>query len=78
MWPGLCVIMNSGFDASATAWYLAGAKGKTVKVFFLNGQQGPYLETKQGWSVDGVEFKVRGDAAAKAIDWKSLLKNLGA
>lgn len=65
-------------DSSATAYYLAGSKGKTVKVFFLNGQAGPYLETKQGWSVDGVEFKVRGDAAAKALDWKALVKNAGA
>ncbi|MGE0919446.1 prohead protease/major capsid protein fusion protein [Trichlorobacter lovleyi] len=65
-------------DASSKNWYLAGPKGKTVKVFFLNGQQGPYLETKQGWSTDGVEFKVRGDAAAKAVDWKAMIKNAGA
>lgn len=65
-------------DADAKTWYLAGPKGKTVKVFFLNGQQGPYLETKQGWSIDGVEFKVRGDAAAKAVDWKAMVKNAGA
>lgn len=39
--------------------YLAGPKGKTVTVFFLNGNQKPYLETKNGWSRDGVEFKVR-------------------
>jgi hypothetical protein len=66
------------FDASATAFYLAGAKGKTVNVYFLNGNQTPYMETKQGWNVDGVEYKVRIDAGAKAIDWKSLLKNAGA
>lgn len=64
-------------DASATAWYLAGDKGKTVKLFFLNGNQAPYMETKQGWSVDGVEYKVRIDAGAKAIDWKFLFKNAG-
>jgi hypothetical protein len=66
------------FDDSATAYYLAGAKGKTVNVYFLNGNQTPYMETKQGWNVDGVEYKVRIDAGAKAIDWKSLLKNAGA
>ncbi len=66
------------FDDSATAWYLAGDKGKTVKMYFLNGNQAPYMETKQGWSVDGVEYKVRIDAGAKAIDWKSLFKNAGA
>lgn len=65
-------------DDSATAWYLAGPRGKTVKVFFLNGNQMPYLETKQGWNVDGVEYKVRIDAGAKAMDWKALTKNAGA
>ena len=65
-------------DNSTTAWYMAARKGKTVKVFFLNGQKAPYMETKQGWSVDGVEFKVRIDAGAKAMDWKGLVKNAGA
>lgn len=65
-------------DDSATAWYMAGPNGKTVKVFFLNGNEAPYLETKQGWSVDGVEYKVRIDAGAKAMDWKGLIKNAGA
>jgi hypothetical protein len=62
-------------DTSTSVWYMAGPKGQTVKVFFLGGQQTPYLETKQGWSVDGVEFKVRIDAGAKAVDWKALVKN---
>ena len=65
-------------DASTTAWYLSGPRGKTVTVFFLNGNQAPYMETKEGWSVDGVEYKVRIDAGAKAVDWKALLKNAGA
>lgn len=65
-------------DASTKAWYLAGPKGKTVKVFFLNGQKSPYLESRQGWSVDGTEYKVRIDAAAKAVDYRALYKNPGA
>jgi len=65
-------------DSSATGFYFAGPKGKTVTVFFLNGQQAPYMETRQGWSVDGVEYKVRLDCGAKAIDWKALVKNAGA
>lgn len=65
-------------DSSATAWYMAGPKGKTIKVFFLGGNQTPYMETKTGWGTDGVEYKVRIDGAAKAIDWKALVKNAGA
>jgi hypothetical protein len=62
---------------SEKAWYLAGPKGKTVKVFYLNGNEEPYLETREGWTIDGAEFKVRIDAAAKAVDWRALLKNEG-
>jgi hypothetical protein len=65
-------------DSSTTAWYLAARKGKTVKVFFLNGNKAPFLDTKQGWNVDGVEFKVRIDCGAKALSWKGLYKNAGA
>lgn len=61
-------------DASTSAWYLAGAKGKTVKIFFLNGQQAPQLYTRDGWRVDGTEWKVKMRCAAKAVDWRSLYK----
>ncbi|MBI9092913.1 MAG: hypothetical protein JEZ12_27165 [Desulfobacterium sp.] len=64
-------------DNLTTGWYLAGPKGKTVNMFFLNGVQAPYMETKQGWNVDGVEYKVRIDAGAKAVDWKALFYNYG-
>ena len=33
---------------------------------------------RAGWSRDGVEFKIRIDAAAKALDWKTFYKNPGA
>lgn len=65
-------------DDSTTAWYLAATKGKTVKMFFLNGMKTPYMEQKTGWTVDGVELKVRMDAAAKAVDHRGLYKNPGA
>ncbi len=56
-------------------WYLAGPADKTVRVFFLNGVQRPYLEMQSGWSVDGTEMKVRIDCAAKALDWRALYLN---
>jgi hypothetical protein len=65
-------------DASTTAFYFAGPKGKTIRVFFLNGNRVPYLEAKEGWNMDGVEFKTRIDAGAKALSWKGLVKNAGA
>lgn len=65
-------------DDSTTAWYGLGPKGKTVKLFFLNGNRTPYLETKEGWHTDGVEFKTRIDVGAKAVDWRGMAKNAGA
>ena len=65
-------------DDSATRYYQAGMKGKTVKIFYLNGNKTPFMETKQGWTIDGTEYKVRIDAVAKAMDWKALVKNDGA
>jgi hypothetical protein len=65
-------------DTSETAWYLAGPSDKTVRVFFLRGQRAPYLEAREGWTVDAVQWKVRIDCAAKAVDWKALVYNAGA
>ena len=74
----LKVIADGRLDDAGNAWFLAGPKGKTVILFFLDGQQAPTLETQKGWSVDGVEYKVRIDCGAKAISWKALYKNPGA
>lgn len=65
-------------DTSVAVWYMAGPKGKHIKLFFLHGNKTPFTEIKQGWTIDGVEFKVRIDAVAKAMDWVALLRNAGA
>lgn len=66
--------------ASATAWYLAASPAQidTVEYAYLEGQQGAYIETRNGFDVDGVEIKCRLDFGAKAIDWRGLYKNAGA
>ncbi len=63
---------------NAATWYLAGPKGKTVTLFFLNGNQKPFLETREGFDVDALEYKVRIDVAGKAVDYRALYKNAGA
>jgi len=77
----LQVVSDARLDAdSATAWYLAGNPGlyDTVEVAFLDGVTEPYLEQQEGWTTDGVEYKVRIDAAASALDYRALYKNAGA
>ena len=65
------------YDNSTTAWYLAGMKGKTIKMFFLNGQQTPYMRTEEKFDIDAVATKVRAVAVAKAVSWRYLYKNAG-
>ena len=66
--------------ASETAWYLAASPNQidTIEYAYLEGQQGAYIETRNGFDVDGVEIKCRLDFGAKAIDWRGLYKNPGA
>ena len=65
---------------NATGWYITAdpAQIDTVEACYLGGQRVPYLETKNGWSVDGVEYKVRFDYGVKAIDYRGLYFNYGA
>lgn len=66
--------------ASATAWYLAAANSQvdTVEYCYLDGAEGPVMETEIGFEVDGISFKCREDFAAKAIDHRGLYKANGA
>ncbi|HWJ72587.1 MAG TPA: ClpP-like prohead protease/major capsid protein fusion protein [Kaistia sp.] len=65
---------------SGTAWYLASDAGQVdqIEVTYLDGVEEPFLDQKDGWSVDGSEFKVRIDAGVKALHWRGLYKNAGA
>jgi ATP-dependent protease ClpP protease subunit len=75
------VVSDARLDAhSATAWYLAADPNAhdTIEVAYLNGNSAPVLEQRDGWNVDGVEFKVRIDAGVKALGYQGLYKNAGA
>ena len=65
---------------STTAWYIAADPTQIdiVEWGFLDGQEGPSVESQVGWNVDGLEIKCRHDFAAKVIDWRGLFKNAGA
>ena len=47
----------------------------TIEVAYLDGNTAPTLEQQGGWTVDGVEFKVRIDAGVKPLDFRGLAKN---
>jgi hypothetical protein len=74
-------VVEALLDASsATAWYLAASTGAvdTVEYCFLDGAEGPVIESEVGFEVDGISYKCREDFAAKAIDFRGLYKNNGA
>ena len=43
----------------------------------IEGQEGPYTETRPNWDSDGIEVKCRLDAGAKAIDYRGLYRSSG-
>lgn len=49
-----------------------------IEVGFLDGNQEPYLEMKEGFSQDGVMYKVRLDYGVAAIGYEGAYKNAGA
>lgn len=63
---------------SAVKWYMAADNHPTVIVGYLNGRREPFLDSQDGWSTDGVEWKVRLDVAATAADYRGLWQNDGA
>lgn len=74
------VLVEPRLDATSTAeWYLAAAPGQidTIELALLQGQTGPFTEQREGFDIDGVEFKIRHDVGAKAIDWRGLYKSSG-
>jgi hypothetical protein len=59
------------------AWFLAASPMQvdTIEYAYLEGapEGGPVLESKEGWDIDGVEYKAREDFGAAAIEWRGLV-----
>lgn len=69
-------------DAELTdpdAWYLVAdaTQHDTIEVTYLNGVETPRLETRQGFDVDGIEYKVAFDCGVSALDFRGVFKNAG-
>jgi hypothetical protein len=74
------VIGSPYFLSTATRRYLFADPMVTpaIVVAFLEGYgRGPIMETKDGWRVDGVEWKVTLYAKAQAGDPKGAVTNAG-
>lgn len=64
---------------SEKVWYLFAEPSRidTIEYGYLDGQSGVYVETRNGFDIDGMEIKIRHDFGAKAIDHRGMYKNKG-
>jgi hypothetical protein len=70
-------IVEPVLDAnSPTSWYLAANSSQvdTVEYCYLDGAEGPVIESEVGFETDGVSYKCRLDFAAKAVDHRGMVK----
>lgn len=75
------VIADARLDEqSTTTSYLAANPSQydTIEVAYLDGNDQPYLEQTQGFTVDGSVFKVRMDAGVAPMSYRTILKMPGA
>lgn len=65
---------------STTQWYLAASNSQidTIEYCYLDGAEGPVIESDVGFEVDGVSYKCRLDFGAAAIDFRGLQRAAGA
>ncbi|MBF0448698.1 MAG: HK97 family phage prohead protease [Magnetococcales bacterium] len=74
------VVTDARLDAkSSKAWYMLADPNQNdgIEVSYLDGQEEPFMEEKDGWNVDGVEMKVRIDAGVKPTEHRTWHKNAG-
>jgi hypothetical protein len=72
------IIVEARLDGnSALNYYMAADPSEidTIEYAYLEGEDGPYIETREGFGRDGIEIKIRHDFAAKAIDYRGLIKS---
>lgn len=72
------VISDARLDAAGAAgasFMLAdGNVTDTIEVAYLDGNDKPYLEQQDGFTVDGAAFKVRIDAGVAPLSWRTMVK----
>lgn len=78
--PSLTPIVEPRLQANSVTRFYGAAEPTlvdTIEYAYLEGNEGVFTETRQGFHVDGVEIKCRHVFGAKAIDWRGLYRNDG-
>ncbi len=76
---GRLELVTNPFMTSDQAWYLAAAPELIAGLEFayLEGAEGPQIDSRAGFDVDGVEIKIRLDFGAGWIDHRGWYRNDG-
>jgi phage head maturation protease len=53
------------------------AQSNAIEVSFLEGSEGPSLESQEGWRTDGTEWKLRLDFGVDFVDFRGAVTNPG-
>lgn len=61
------------------AWYVAAdpAEATSLEWAYLEGQEGPQIESRAGWEIEGVEFKIKISFGAGFVDHRGWYRNPG-
>lgn len=65
---------------TGTRWYSFSdpSEAPAIEVVFLNGQQEPALQSRDGWRTDGTEWRIVHDWGMGALNWRAANTNEGA
>lgn len=73
----LNIVTDARLDKSDKSAFYLTANEQTIEVAYLDGIDTPYIETQQGFTIDGVVTKVRIDAGVAPTDHRSMVKSSG-
>ncbi|MFW1174931.1 Clp protease ClpP, partial [Vibrio parahaemolyticus] len=73
----LNIVTEPRLDKHDKAAFYLTANEQTIEVAYLDGVDVPYIETQQGFTIDGIATKVRIDAGVAPTDHRSMIKSTG-
>ena len=65
---------------TGNAWYMLANPNDTptLEVAFLDGNEQPFIDSEEGFTTDGIKYKVRLDFGVGVVDYRGAQKNVGA
>jgi hypothetical protein len=74
------VLATSRLNSIGSGYYLFAdpSEAPVIEVNFLFGNEEPFIDTQDGWRIDGTEMKVRLDYGVGAVDYRGVQFNPGA